>query len=125
MSDHDTQRDAGVPAEPSQRGLLVWLDDRRPPPDDGWRRVRTPAEAIALLRAGVVAVLSLDHDLGIFTGEREETGYDVLLWIEREVAAGAFAPPELLVHSSNPVGRRRMTQAIEAIGRLLERREPG
>jgi hypothetical protein len=43
--------------------MRVWLDDRRPTPE-GWVRVRTPEEAIELLRAGGVGELSLDHDLG-------------------------------------------------------------
>jgi hypothetical protein len=28
-----------------------------------------------------VTEISLDHDLGLTEGEREETGYDVLLWM--------------------------------------------
>jgi hypothetical protein len=38
----------------------------------------TPAEAINLLRTGRVTELSLDHDLGLLSGERELTGYDVV-----------------------------------------------
>ena len=44
-------------------------------------RVRTPEEAIELLRGGEVEELSLDHDLGLDVGSRERTGYDVLLWL--------------------------------------------
>jgi hypothetical protein len=55
----------------------VWLDDVRPAPR-GWRRARTPDEAINLLRTGRVTELSLDHDLGLITEGREATGYDVL-----------------------------------------------
>jgi len=34
-------------------------------------RVRTPEEAIELLRSGEVEELSLDHDLGLDVGARE------------------------------------------------------
>src|SRR5439155_2676500 len=46
--------------------MKVWLDDRRSPyPDpDSWTWVRTPAEAIELLKTGEVTEISLDHDLG-------------------------------------------------------------
>jgi hypothetical protein len=70
--------------------------------------VRTPEEAIDLLRGGRVEELSLDHDLGLDVGPNEQTGYDVLVWLEREVAAGRATPPAVIrVHSGNvgAVGR--------------------
>ena len=97
--------------------MKVWLDDVREAPE-GWIHVRTPEEAIDLLRAGGVEEISLDHDLGLFTEEGEATGYDVLLWIEAEVAARRLNPPAMHVHSANPVARRRMGQAIASIKRL-------
>ena len=42
--------------------MRVWLDDQRAAPE-GWVHVRTPEEAIELLRGGEVEELSLDHDL--------------------------------------------------------------
>jgi hypothetical protein len=60
--------------------VRVWLDDRRPAPR-GWRRCYTPDQMIELLQTGEVTEISLDHDLGLTEGEREETGYDVLLWM--------------------------------------------
>lgn len=98
--------------------MKVWLDDRRPAPEE-WVHVRTPEEAIELLRAGGVEELSLDHDLGLDVGGRERTGYDVLLWLEQEVAAGRARPPAAMaVHSGNVGAVRRMEQAIESIRRL-------
>ena len=99
--------------------MRVWLDDLREAPP-GWVRVRTPEEAIALLETGDVTEISLDHDLGLVDGERERTGYDVLLWLEREVAEGRWVLPlpEIGVHSANPVGRKRMEQAIASIRRM-------
>jgi hypothetical protein len=100
--------------------MKLWLDDIRDPPDATWMCVRTPEEAIAELENGLVTDLSLDHDLGLHElGGRERSGYDVLVWIETQVADDhEFAVPELRIHSANPVGRARMEQAIESIRRL-------
>jgi hypothetical protein len=100
-------------------GMKVWLDDVRPAPA-GWVHVLTPEAAIDLLRSDDVEEISLDHDLGLFTeGGKERTGYEVLVFIEREVAMGTatFTVPEIHIHSANAVGRRRMTQAIQSIKR--------
>ena len=99
--------------------IRVWLDDRRTPPDGAWIWVTTPAEAIDLLRAGGVDVISLDHDLGLFgDDDTEETGHDVLLWIEEQVVTAGFEPPTLRVHSANPPAHERMQRAIASIERL-------
>jgi hypothetical protein len=99
--------------------LRVWLDDVRKAPE-GWVHVKTPEEAIDLLRSGEVEEISLDHDLGLTTAERERTGYDVLAWLEEGVATGTWQHglPKIHVHSANPVGWRRMGQAIRSINRL-------
>jgi hypothetical protein len=95
--------------------MKVWLDDRRAAPE-GWVHVRTPDEAIELLRSGEVKEISLDHDLGLDVGARERTGYDVLLWLEAEVAGGRARPPAVMtVHSGNVGAVKRMEQAIESI----------
>ena len=96
------------------RNLKVWLDDLRPAPE-GWVRVLWPSEAIELLKTGAVAELSLDHDLG---DDSRGTGYDVLVWLEEQVALQGFEPPAIVIHSANVVGRQRMQQAIDAIERL-------
>lgn len=103
--------------------MRVWLDDVRAAPD-GWVHVKTPEEAIDLLRSGQVEEISLDHDLGLATPESERTGYDVVAWLEEAVATGGWkhAVPEIHVHSANPVGWQRMEQAIKSIRRLDEAR---
>src|ERR1017187_4711059 len=96
--------------------MKLYLDDERTAPE-GWVQVRWPDEAIELLHTGAVTHLSLDHDLG---DDERGTGYDVLLWIEEQVALYGFVPAAIMeVHSANPAGRKRMEAAIEAItGRL-------
>lgn len=93
---------------------------REAPP--GWVRTYTPEETVELLQTGEVTELSLDHDLGLDTPERERTGYDVLSWLEREIGEGrwTFAIPRIEIHSANAPGRLRMQRAIEAIQRLYE-----
>jgi hypothetical protein len=95
--------------------MNVYLDDERVAPE-GWIQVRWPDEAIKLLQTGNVTHLSLDHDLG---DDQRGTGYDVLLWIEQQVALHHFLPPkEIYIHSANPAGRKRMLAAIESIFKI-------
>jgi hypothetical protein len=99
--------------------VRVWLDDVREAPE-GWIHVKTPEAAIELLHSGEVEEISLDHDLGLGTPESERTGYDVLAWLEEAVATGAWEHrvPVMRIHSANPVGWRRMEQAIASIQRF-------
>lgn len=94
--------------------MKVYLDDERPTPP-GWVAARWPDEVIALLEAGGVTVVSLDHDLG---NDKRGTGYDVVLWIEEAVVLRGFVPPEILVHSANSSARVKMELGIRSIGRL-------
>ena len=96
--------------------MRVYLDDERIAPA-GWVQVRWPDEAIALLQAGDVEELSLDHDLG---DDQRGTGYDVLTWIEETVALRGLKPPRIAVHSANPAAKVRMEAAITAIGRRVQ-----
>jgi hypothetical protein len=101
--------------------MRVWLDDVRQAPE-GWTHVKTPEEVIKLLGSGEVEEISLDHDLGLTAPKSERTGYDVLAWLEEAVATGAWKHPVpvIRIHSANPVGWRRMGQAIASIKRLRE-----
>jgi hypothetical protein len=91
--------------------MKVYLDDERPTPP-GWTRAYTGHEAIALLSTGQVTIISLDHDLGL---PEAGTGYDVCLWLEEQVILNGFTPPEIKIHSANPVGRQRMQAAVKAL----------
>lgn len=93
--------------------MRVYLDDERATPE-GWTRVYWPDEAIALLEAGGVQEISLDHDLG---DDARGTGYDVVLWVEEAVATRGFAPPAMRVHSANSSARMKMEAGIASIER--------
>ena len=97
--------------------MKVFLDDIRQPPDSSWYICRSYKEAIMNLETGMVEIISLDHDLG-----EEMTGYDVAKWIEEKVwMDDDFCPPEILIHSANPVGRSNIEAAIKSIYRQRSR----
>lgn len=98
--------------------MRVFLDDERTPagvlglPEpEAWVIVRGAAECIALLEAGGVTAVSLDHDLGA----EVPTGYDVACWLEQAHAEGRQVPRELFVHTANPVGRGRILAALRRL----------
>jgi hypothetical protein len=91
--------------------LQIYFDDERVTPE-GWTRVYWPTEAIELLKSGRVVEISLDHDLG---DDERGTGYDVVLWIEEQVALHGFVPPKMSVHSANVSARAKMEAGIRAI----------
>lgn len=100
--------------------MKVFLDDERVTPE-GWTRVYWPDEAIALLEAGQVTEISLDHDLG---DDLRGTGYDVVLWIEEAVMTRGFLPPLIAVHSANSSARQKMEAGIRAIEAWMVQRGP-
>jgi hypothetical protein len=97
--------------------MKIYLDDIRQAPE-GWVRAYWPNEVIALLAQGGVTEVSLDHDLG---DDQQGTGYAVICWIEEAVVTRGFVPPNIAIHSANPVGRERMQRGIESISRLAAR----
>ena len=95
----------------SKNPMKVYLDDMRGAPP-GWILVRWPDEVIALLKKGNVVEISLDHDLG---DDERGTGYDVLLWIEKEVVINKFNPPKINIHTANISARRKMEASVKSI----------
>ena len=91
--------------------MKIYLDDERNTPE-GWIRTYWPDEVIELLKTKRVAEVSLDHDLG---DDQRGTGYDVILWIEKEVITNGFIPPKISVHSANSSAREKMEMGIESI----------
>ncbi|WP_409298689.1 cyclic-phosphate processing receiver domain-containing protein [Pseudomonas sp. KCJK8993] len=94
--------------------MKIYLDDKRQTPE-GWVRAYWPNEVIALLKAGGVSEISLDHDLG---DDERGTGYDVILWIEEAVALQGFHPPRIQVHSANASAVEKMQAGVRSIQRL-------
>lgn len=97
------------------RLISVFLDDLRDTPE-GWVRTYTPQETIELLKNGNVEHISLDHDLG--DDEAIGTGYDVLLWLEEQVATRRATPPVIWLHTDNASARQKMKAAKDQIYKL-------
>jgi hypothetical protein len=97
--------------------VRVWLDDMRAAPV-GFTWAKTARQAIDMLENCDVEFISLDHDLAEehyadmdrSTGFSEDTGYAVVLWMEKN---DAWPDLGCAVHSFNPVGKARMLAAIE------------
>jgi hypothetical protein len=104
--------------------MKIFLDDIRTAPD-GWVLARWPEDVIDLLKTGEVEEISLDHDLsdpfaqnqGYCSSVPERTGYDVLLWIEEQVALFDFVPPVIHIHTANSSARVKMEAAKASIER--------
>lgn len=103
----------------TRRTIQIWLDDQLRAPF-GMVGTNTVEDTIELLKKCSVRVLSLDHDLGY-----SKTGYDVLLWIEKEIVANPeYDPPGLIsIHSMNLGARAKMGLAITKITDLMEKRK--
>jgi len=56
--------------------------------------------------------LFLDHDLASYVDGVEKTGYDVMLFLEQNPN---LLPGEIILVTSNPVGRQRMQVVIDRL----------
>lgn len=90
--------------------MKIFLDDLRKPPD-GWALLLTAKHCIMALKTQYVDEISLDHDLGL----EDETGYDVLLWIEEQVITKGYIPPKIRIHTANISARHKMELALGSI----------
>ena len=76
--------------------IKLWLDDKRPMPDEYNVWCRDANSAMILLETGLVDRISFDHDLGsVFTG------YTVANYIEALAQAHRIASMTWDVHSAN------------------------
>ena len=97
--------------------MKIWLDDIRKPPI-GWEWVKTVAETRRYLELyRPITEISLDHDLG----ENQQTGYDLIKWLEKKVMTEGYRPfPKIRVHSANPVGKKNIEAAVKRIEEYLK-----
>lgn len=92
--------------------MRVWIDDIRPMPEDynawvkslgGWWSLRRRLDAMGLK----IDAVSFDHDLG-----EGEDAYKIAKEVEHEAYWGNIEPFEWEIHSENPVGAKRIRQAL-------------
>jgi len=96
--------------------MKIYLDDMRECPE-GFILAKTALEAIELLKNNQVEEISLDHDLG--DDKNLGTGYDVVKWIEEQVAVNNYIPPKIIkVHSANISARTKMELGIQNIFKI-------
>ena len=91
------------------KGFLLWVDDLRPIPNNyignyEIRIAKSYDEAVSELHRFRYDVICLDHDLG-----DGPTGYDLCKYI---IAKNIYCP-EYRIHTSNPVGRKNMTELLQ------------
>lgn len=84
--------------------MRLWVDDMRLPPAEDWRHARTSAEALEVLSSSQVVEMSLDHDLG-----GDDDARRIILWLCENPD---YWPPEVRVHSMNPVGREYLVGMV-------------
>lgn len=101
--------------------IKLFVDDLRNPPDNTWKVVRNYGDAVAFMNSLSEApdIVSLDHDLG----NVPQDGYDVFCYIEQRVIGimDWKKCPEVIAHSMNPVGRRRIEAGYKAMREMWER----
>ncbi len=78
---------------------------------------RSAMLALMLIERGLISEVSLDHDLG----DEQPDGYFVAERIEQLAHAGTLRPLRWAVHSANPVGRKRMIEALQSADRAWGR----
>lgn len=101
--------------------VKIWLDDEREPPDSTWIWFDSAFKVIEALEVLDVDILDLDHDLG--DDKKYGTGYDVMKYLEERVFDDVtYEPPYMTLHTQNPVGYEKMSQARESIRRMIARR---
>jgi len=91
--------------------MKVWLDDERSAPA-GWVHVKTPWEAIELVKTGQVEEISLDNDLGFENYVPPNEGHHVAEFIERGAVLGELKFIRCRIHTQNVAAKDRMKAAI-------------
>lgn len=74
------------------------------------RNYWTGIDALKLM--GPWDLLLLDHDLSSFIDDKEYTGYHITCFLEENPE---FMPKDVKLVSSNPEGRRRMSQVLSKL----------
>jgi hypothetical protein len=112
----------------------LWLDDIRQPPNNSWHWAKTVEEAIEYAQENEIDYMSLDHDLGAVAPEgwrpseaiylagnsSDGSGLDFVRWI---VEHAAWPSGQIVVHSWNSAGSKRMCDMIDTYGPYKERAE--
>jgi len=97
--------------------MVIWLDDTFKPKNSDNLWVKTASECIEWLKMGECTTLYLDHDLGL----PDETGYDVILWLEKTLVKTENAniiPDEIVITTFNTSAQKKMFNGAMKIKQL-------
>lgn len=104
----------------------LFLDDERNPIDvlnyDSnpiynlkWNVVRNFSEFKTYIENnGLPDIISFDHDLGDFDGDKEYTGYDAVKWLIDLCIDNSTLFPRYLIHTRNIVGAENIRSYINS-----------
>jgi len=92
--------------------MKIWLDDERKAPE-GWIHIKTPWEAIKLLKTNSVKEISLDNYLGLDAYVEPNQGIHVAQFIEKSANEGSLGPLLVHIHTRCPNARKIMRTCLE------------
>lgn len=102
--------------------INVWVDDERSMPFGFHIQVDDYSDFVdVLIEHGCgkdIGLVSFDHDLG-----GNKNAYKMAQFVEREAYNHQLYPFNWRIHSANPVGTKRIRQALEKADQYWRRRE--
>lgn len=104
--------------------MKLWVDDIRNAPDESWTVARTVTSAIKFINqfGEQISVISLDHDisyqvevLGTSRPYPSPETFEAVAWyILAYYWEAKRVAPELITHSANPVGRKKILDVFHS-----------
>lgn len=94
--------------------IKLYLDDERTPKSEGWTIVRSYQEFVDWITLnGIPDIISFDHDIASFEGDKEFTGHDAAKWlINWMMDNNNYQIINFNVHSANPVGAENIKSIL-------------
>jgi len=81
-----------------------------------WTVAKNFKEAVTLLKENKFDFLTLDYNLG-----EKQNGYDIICWLEERAGNNfGFVPPDIQVHSANPIDQQKIQVVINRIMEILK-----
>lgn len=102
--------------------MKIWVDDERPMPDKFDIKVDNYSDFVDILidngSGKNIELVSFDHDLG-----GKKNAYKIARFVENEAYNHQLYPFEWEIHSANPVGAKRIRQALKKADQYWRRQE--
>lgn len=104
--------------------MILWLDDVRNPMDFGLRGedffwAHDSYEFVQYIRHNPMPdKISFDHDLGLESFD----GYWCAKWLVNYCISNKIDLPEVVSHSSNPVGRQNIESVVNTYNKVYKKK---